>query len=89
MNALVKVDRGSCTGLVEEGDVREFEEKWFGEKSDNKLFLNIIEISYLLLTGRVIVETDGKIISTLEDFMKSSLECFKEYSWSNLESTRI
>jgi tRNA-intron endonuclease len=84
MNALVKVDKGSCTGLVEDGDAREFEEKWFGEKSGDKLFLNIIEISYLLLTGRIIVETDGRIISTLEDFMKSSLECFKEYSWSNL-----
>ncbi|MCI4461549.1 MAG: endonuclease [Thermogladius sp.] len=84
MNALVKVDKGSCTGLVEDGGAREFEEKWFGEKSGDKLFLNIIEISYLLLTGRIIVETDGRIISTLEDFMKSSLECFKEYSWSNL-----
>ena len=84
MNALVKVDKGSCTGLVEDGSAREFEEKWFGEKSGDKLFLNIIEISYLLLTGRIIVETDGRIISTLEDFMKSSLECFKEYSWSNL-----
>ncbi|MGC9011351.1 endonuclease [Thermogladius sp.] len=84
MSIVVRVDKGSCTGIVEDGNVQELEERWFGERSGDVLVLNVIELSYLLLTGKAVADVEGKTVRSLEDLMKTAVECFKDYSWSNL-----
>ncbi|WP_440060087.1 endonuclease [Thermogladius sp. 4427co] len=85
MSISIFFDKKSCQGFVKDGSiVSDLKEKWFGVEVEGKLVLNVTEVSYLLLSNRARVAVGDKYFSNLKDFMEYTIECFKEYSWSNI-----
>jgi len=77
-------DASSCKGYVEGGAVRELTERWFGKRENNKLYLDLVEIAYLLLSGRARVIESDRVISKLDDLVKAHSTCFKSFFWPML-----
>ncbi len=77
-------DTSSCKGYVEGDATRELAERWFGKFENNRLYLDLVEIAYLLLSDRARVVEDSKIISKLDDLVKAHSTCFKSFFWPML-----
>lgn len=61
------------------------EERWFGRRSGGELILDLTEVAYLLLEGKLVLEMPGGIqVSSLDEFMKHAGECFKDFFWPQL-----
>jgi len=78
-------DKSTCRGIVaEEKYAKELEEKWFGRRENGVLTLDIVEVAYLLMKNRVIVESGGVHIGDLESFLRENYMCLKDFFWPKL-----
>ncbi|WP_425358428.1 endonuclease [Desulfurococcus mucosus] len=61
------------------------EEKWFGRRSRGDLVLDLVEVAYLILEKKAVVETaTGVVLSSLEELMREAYGCFKDFFWPQL-----
>lgn len=81
-----RFDGEKCVCLVEDTDeINDLSNRWFGRIEDNALVLDIVEVAYLLLSGRLVIETAGnKIISDLDSLLDDYYACFREFFWPKL-----
>lgn len=83
--ATVYFDEESCNGVVRERSVvDELDGKWFGRRSGDELVLSLVEIAYLLLSGKVAVRVGGEVASDLNALLSLRHECFAEFFWPML-----
>jgi len=81
----VLFDKSACKGYVlGKAEVEELESRWYGRREGDKLILDIVEVAYLLLKGRVTVNVDDTEVSDLDSFLKSSYMCLKDFFWPKL-----
>ncbi len=81
----VFIDHDKCLGVLEDPNgIRDLYNRWFGRVEDNKLYLEIVEIAYLLLKSRIRIRDHGEVINSLELFMNKFYDCIKEFFWPKL-----
>ena len=73
-----------CTYIEDKRLVDSLEERWFGEKSGDKIILSLIETSYLLLKNALIVNDGEEDINELSKLMYKHYNCFKTMFWPQL-----
>jgi len=77
-------EASSCKGYVEGEAARELYERWFGKREGSGLTLDLVEVSYLLLSGHAKVVAGNSTLSSLDDLVRSHSECFKGFFWPML-----
>lgn len=78
-------NKKKCAGYVEDDKIAfELENKWYGIRENNYLYLDIVEIAYLLLKNKASIIIGDVHISELEDFLKKNYECLKDFFWPKL-----
>jgi tRNA-intron endonuclease len=80
----VVFDTTKCKGYVTGNAAEELVERWFGKYEDNRLSLDLVEVSYLLLSGYAQVVANDRAITTLEELASVYGECFKSFFWPML-----
>ena len=81
----VLFDRNKCRGWVNNRSfINDLENRWYGLKEDDKLVLDIVEISYLLLKNRVEIQYDSKKIKNFEQFISDNQKCLEKFFWPKL-----
>lgn len=83
---IVNFDSSSCTGYLEKSsESEELFQRWFGWYSGNKLVLNLVEVSYLLSTGRIAVKSESEdLIDNLDVLVSRHPHCFEKFFWPML-----
>ena len=78
-------DKKTCKGyVVDKRESSDLENRWYGRREENKLYLDLVEIAYLLLKKRASLVIDGVKIDNLDDFLEKSYECLKDFFWPKL-----
>ncbi|MCY0868741.1 MAG: endonuclease [Desulfurococcus sp.] len=82
----VVFDTATCRGVVvDQPSIEALVEKWFGRRSEEGLILDLVEVSYLILEGRAVVETRrGVVLESLGSLMEEAPSCFKDFFWPQL-----
>jgi tRNA-intron endonuclease len=77
-------DKDKCVGIVNDPRLAsDLEGRWFGRRVNGSLILDIVEVAYLLLSGRMRLVSDDTILG-LNDFMDKYYSCLKEFFWPRL-----
>lgn len=83
----ISFDPNSCTGLVNERQyVDELSSRWYGRLHGSALVLDLVEVAYLLSSGRarVLDLMSGKEIEDLNELVSKYSKCFEEFFWPML-----
>ncbi len=82
----VYFDKDKCIGYVgERRHIMELDKRWFGRVENNVLFLDIVELTYLLLKNRIVIIQEGNnVINDFNSFLRGNYECIKEFFWPKL-----
>jgi len=85
MKYLISFDKKICKGYVEDEKMAsDLESRWYGIRKNNYLYLDIVEVAYLLLNTRASVVMDNEFIIDLDTFLKKNYECLKDFFWPKL-----
>lgn len=78
-------DGEKCIGVLDNPvGARDLYNRWFGRLEDDKLYLEVVEIAYLLIKSRIRIVDDGTVLSDLRGFMDRYNKCFREFFWPKL-----
>lgn len=82
----VKFDSNTCKGYIDEPSLAdELANKWFGKYYQNKLVLDLVEVAYLLSTGKIVVDDGlGRRIHDLNTLVSEHASCFEKFFWPML-----
>ncbi len=85
MKYLISFDKKICKGYVEDEKMAsDLESRWYGIRENNYLYLDIVEVAYLLLNNRASIVMDNEFIIDLDTFLKKNYECLKDFFWPKL-----
>lgn len=85
MKYLISFDKKICKGYVEDEKMAsDLESRWYGIRKNNYLYLDIVEVAYLLLNNRASIVMDNEFIIDLDTFLKKNYECLKDFFWPKL-----
>ncbi|ABN70086.1 tRNA intron endonuclease, catalytic-like protein [Staphylothermus marinus F1] len=82
---IVWFDQSKCIGIVKDKkSINNLEKKWFGRLEGENLVLDIVELAYLLLHGRIRLVLEGLEITTYNEFLEKNYGCLKQFFWPKL-----
>ncbi|MEM4061656.1 MAG: endonuclease [Desulfurococcaceae archaeon] len=81
----IHFDPGTCKGYLYKSSIAdELANRWFGKYYQDKLVLELVEVAYLLSTGKVVTGANGKRIQDLSTLVSEYAHCFEEFFWPML-----
>ncbi len=82
---VAEFDAEECRGIVRDPVfINDLDKRWFGRRVGDLLYLEIVEIAYLLLKSKITIKDSSMEINDLESFMNTYYECLKEFFWPRL-----
>jgi tRNA-intron endonuclease len=78
-------DPSSCRAVATKSPLTdELYERWYGKYHGDTLVLDLVEVAYLLSTGRIIVKDGDREVKTLQELVSIHGACFDASFWPML-----